>query len=162
MRTRVCLLIALLCSVTALCLYRAEAQANAQPKRPAVKILQRVRGYEHWPRFARYDLPPIQSQGHSDQFVVGYYNDVATHAALGRDLTYLEGSVLVLEDRQVIETPPRTLSVMARLNERWFWLESTPDGRVLIERGQPIAGHVRSCITCHVLAGTDMVYSNGT
>jgi hypothetical protein len=137
------------------------AAAPAQlPGSGADRILQRAQGYERWERFPRY-VRPVRSQGHRDHYVVAFHNPIASRAAKGADIRYPEGSLIVKENRPTADRPPLTLSIMAMLHDGWFWIEATPEGRVVIEKKQPRAGKLRNCIRCHQRAGADLVYSDG-
>jgi hypothetical protein len=68
-------------------------------------------------------------------------------------------SILVKENRPQPESSPVSLTTMAKVNGSWFWLKSTPDGRVFTTRGKPVAGAVGACLGCHFEAPIDFVYS---
>ena len=125
----------------------------------AKRVLHDIEGYRSWPKFSRYEKGPKQSKGHGGTFVVAHYNEVAARAVRDSASGFSDGSVLVKENRPQADAEPASLTTMAKLNGAWFWVKSTPDGKVFTAKGKPLAGAVQGCIGCHVQAPRDMVFS---
>jgi cytochrome P460 len=143
----------------------AQAQHGKQTEAPveatgeAKELLQKIQGYQSWPKFPEYEQAAKLSKGHGGTFVVAHYNDVAAAAVKDGASAFPDGSILVKENRPQAEAKPVALTTMAKINGSWFWLKSTPDGKVSTTKGKPVAGAVKGCIGCHSMATRDMVYS---
>jgi hypothetical protein len=136
-----------------------QAEAPVEATGEAKELLQKIQGYRSWPRFPEYERAAKASKGHGGSFVVAHYNDVAAAAVRDGASAFPDGSILVKENRPQPEAEPVALTTMAKVNGSWFWLKSTPDGKVSAAKGKPVAGAVRACIGCHSMATRDMVYS---
>jgi hypothetical protein len=137
---------------------QGEEQPTVEPSGEAKHILDQSEGYRFWPKFSEYEKGAKKSKGHGGMFVVGYYNDVAAKAAQS-DGSFPDGSILVKENRLKPDAAPDALTIMAKRNGSWYWIKSTPIGKVFIAKGKPLAGKVQSCIGCHSSAPRDMVFS---
>jgi mono/diheme cytochrome c family protein len=58
------------------------------------------------------------------------------------------------------------ITVMSKQNGSWYWLEATPDGKVIVDdmmdKGAPLEGKdVAMCVGCHTSAAdNDMVFTH--
>lgn len=141
-----------------------QAQQDGKAALPTGKtkeILQRIEGYERWQRFSEYD-EPVKSEGHGGLWVVAWYNEAAAEVAKQGQGEFPAGSILVKENRPEPDADPVAITTMAKQNGGWYWIKSTPDGQVMVEDGEPVAGKVDSCIGCHSQAGRSMVFSGDT
>jgi hypothetical protein len=133
-----------------------EAGPTTEATGEAREVIRQIRDYRSWSQFPGQ---PVFSRGHDGTYVVGYYNETAASAVGREGATFPEGSIIVKENRPERDADPAALTTMAKRGDGWYWLKSTPDGRVSVSDGQPLAGKVDMCIGCHSQAPADMVFS---
>lgn len=137
---------------------RAE-EASVQTRAPEPRtrrILAASKDYQNWPRLPQF-RQPVHSKGHDGTWVVSWYNEPA-----GKGLkasSFPQGSVIVKEERPQPEARPSALAIMAKEPDGWYWIKATPEGRVVVDHGKPMAGEVGQCEGCHSQADKDMVFS---
>jgi hypothetical protein len=137
----------------------------AEPSEEAAKVLDDIADYEAWSLFAENE-ERMESASHAPggmkMWVLAYRNDIVAEAETQGTLPLPDGSIIVKENYpgEDAETP-MALTVMAKQDGEWFWLQSTPDGKVMVDpEGNPMAGtDVPMCLTCHEGAeDNDFVY----
>lgn len=137
-----------------------QAQTTAAPTGETKELLQKIQGYQSWPKFPEYANGPKKSQGHGGTFVVAHYNDTAAQAVQSGAASYPDGSIIVKENRPQADAKPVALTTMAKMNGAWYWVKSTPAGQVFTAKGKPVAGQqVAACAGCHASAPKDGVFS---
>jgi hypothetical protein len=128
-----------LVGVLAFFLANAGRSNTVAPPAEARALLQRALGYPAWPTLeARGE--PRPSSAHGRMHVVTHYNSVAGEALRAGTRPLPEGSILVAEHRRDPRARPSKLTVMAKERGAWYWLASTPDGKVFLAAGAPQAG----------------------
>jgi hypothetical protein len=121
------------------------------PSAASSALLAQISGYQSWPTFTENSTPK-QSASHMNMFVVTYHNDVVTQAISGKTLPLPDGAIIVKQNlAKATDTQPMALTVMSKQSGSWYWLEATPDGKVILDTmGKPLEGtDVTMCITCH-------------
>jgi hypothetical protein len=138
-----------LVGVLAFFLANAGQTTTVAPPPEARTLLQRARGYAAWPTVqARGEARP--SSAHGNMHVLTHYNTLAGEALRAGTLPLPEGSIIVEEHRPGPRARPSKLAIMAKEEGRWYFLESTPEGQVLVAAGAPQAGPaVPTCTSCH-------------
>jgi hypothetical protein len=126
-------------------------------------LLTGISGYQSWPTFTENSTPK-QSASHMNMFVVTFHNDVVTQAISAKTLPLPDGAIIVKQNlAKATDTQPMALTVMSKQSGVWYWLEATPDGRVILDAmGKPLEGtDVTMCIGCHGMhAGNDEVITH--
>jgi hypothetical protein len=139
---------------------KAEESKTIAPTGETEEILQQARAYRSWQKFPRYAQAPVRSKGHGNAYVVAWYNEAAGPSVKAGGQSYPDGSIIVKENRPEPGAAPSALTVMAKRGGAWHWIKATPDWKVLIAGGKPIAGQdVAACAGCHTAAEGDMVFS---
>lgn len=122
---------------------------TVSPNATSARILREIRHYQRWPEFPENEKPKF-SQAHTGLYVVTYHNAKVTQAMKRHTLPLPNGSIIVKENRPQPTAKPVVLTVMAKRNGRWYWLDVTPSGEVAEIDGKALQGtHVPSCQTCH-------------
>ncbi len=128
--------------------------ATAEPSKAAARVLEDIADYSSWSKF--YENPEImESAGHAPGgtplFVLTYRNDIVAQAEVAGTLPLPDGSLIVKENYPAADAAmPAALTVMAKVDNSWFWLQSTPDGKIMLDpEGNPREGDVPGCIGCH-------------
>jgi hypothetical protein len=115
------------------------------------QVLDSINGYAAWPTFVENSTPKL-SDSHMKMFVVTHHNDVVTTAIAQKTLPLPDGAIIV-KDNMVNATDkmPMAITVMSKLNGSWYWVEATPDNKVMVDpSGKPLEGtNVTMCIGCH-------------
>lgn len=145
----------------------AQAKQAEPPAEPTVEatgsakeLLQKIQGYRSWARFSDFAKGPKPSKGHGGAFVIAYHNDVAAKAAQDGKSAFPDGSIVVKENRSRPEGSPGSITTMAKQGGAWFFLKTTPDGKVFTAKGKPVAGtDLDGCTGCHSMSEHDLVFS---
>jgi hypothetical protein len=122
--------------------------ATVEPSGEAKILIGKIKGWASWPVFPE-TATPLPSKQHGGVFVVIHHNAEVGRAMKEHKLPLPDGSMIVKENRPSAGAKPEVLTTMWKQNGAWFYLKSTPDGRVFTEQEQPLAGRVRSCDICH-------------
>ncbi len=138
---------------------------TVEPDLATQEVLDSIEGYVEWNTFDE-NSELMQSSGHipngNAMFVISYKNAVVDAAEQDGTLPLPDGSLIVKENYPTMDAPtPMALTVMAKRDGAWFWLQSTPGGDVMLDPdGNPMAGaDVPMCVTCHAaVEGNDYVY----
>lgn len=126
-----------------------KALQTVAPPAEARALLAAIRGYEKWPHFAE-NTTPKRSLAHHGLWVLVFHNEVVSAAVAKHQLPLPDGSILVKENRLTPAGGVVLLTVMSKQHGRWFWLEATPEGRVIRAGGETVAGFgVKACAGCH-------------
>ena len=129
------------------------------PTGEAKALLEKVKDYKSWPTFPDATAPKL-SKGHGGLYVLAYHNDVVGQAVASHALPLPDGSIIVKENRPQADAAPAALSIMSKQGGGWYWLQATPDGKVVTAKGKPMAGAVKGCAGCHSQASdNDQVYT---
>ncbi|MBI5607904.1 MAG: hypothetical protein HY902_03385 [Deltaproteobacteria bacterium] len=123
------------------------------PSAATAAILAKIKDYHSWPKFAENATPKL-SQSHMKMWVVTYHNDVVTQAIANKTLPLPDGAILVKDNGMSADDPMPMPTIMAKQGGQWYWIEATPDGKVVIDemmdKGKPLEGHdVKMCTGCH-------------
>jgi hypothetical protein len=124
---------------------------TATPSAASSALLAGIAGYQNWPKFPENSTPK-QSASHMNMFVVTFHNDVVTQAISAKTLPLPEGAIIVKQNlAKATDTQPMALTVMSKQSGAWYWLEATPDGKVILDSmGKPLEGtDVAMCANCH-------------
>lgn len=126
------------------------------------QVLEAIRGWESWPAFPE-NASPILSRAHRRTWVVAHYNEAVGRAMNGGGALPLpEGSTIVKEQRVAPDSPAILLSVMNKRGGKWYWVQATTDGKVLVVGGEPFEGFDHyDCHGCHQSAAdNDQVFTH--
>lgn len=139
----------------------AEELRTATPSPTSRDILERTVDYRQWPNFPE-NMKIERSKMHREMYVLAFHNDVVTQAMEKRTLPLPDGAIIVKENyAHASDAGPKVLTIMAKENGAWYWLESTPDGRVVKEKERPLEGYdVGGCRSCHTHAENDFVFTH--
>ena len=124
---------------------------TAAPSAASSALLAETSGYQSWPTFSENSTPK-ESASHMNMFVVTYHNDVVSQAISGKRLPLSDGAIIVKQNlAKATDTQPMALTFMSKQSGTWYWLEATPDGKVILDSmGKPLEGtDVTMCINCH-------------
>ncbi len=127
----------------------------ADPSKDAMEVIESIDGYEEWTRFSE-NVDRMKSGGHAPggnaMFVETFRNDVVVAAEETGTLPLPDGSLIVKENYPSdAAEDPMALTIMAKMDGEWFWLQMTPDGKVMRgPNGDPVEGtDVPMCVDCH-------------
>jgi hypothetical protein len=136
-------------------------QKAVQPDEATRQMMQKLAGYESWAMFSSHaEKPAEQSEAHPGLWSVRYYNATARRALRREAWRFPAGSALVDEERPGPDAPPTELTAMIKqASGDWYWIQYTPDGRVMTKKRAPLSGQVGGCILCHSQARQDMVFT---
>ncbi len=119
------------------------------PSAESQAVLAQTHGYETWPTFAE-NAAPMASKGHMNMYVVTYHNDVVANAVAAHTLPLPDGAVIVKQNKPTADAPPRNLTIMSKQSGTWYWLNATPDGKVITVNDMGLEGFdVPMCADCH-------------
>lgn len=138
----------------------AELQ-TATPSPTSRDVLEQTANYRQWPNFAE-NTTIERSAMHREMYVLAFHNDVVTRALESRTLPLPDGAVIVKENyAHKSDAQPKVLTIMAKESGRWYWLEATPEGRVVLEKDRPQEGFdLEGCRSCHSHAENDFVFTH--
>ncbi len=127
---------------------------TAEPSAESKALWAKIQGYSTWAKFTE-NQTPVPSKSHMDMFVVTYHNDVVADAVTNNTLPLPDGAILVKDNFASADAAmPMAVTVMSKEGGEWYWLEATPDGKVVIDsmmdKGKPLEGKgVTMCVGCH-------------
>jgi hypothetical protein len=124
------------------------------PSPETQQLLGRISGYRTWMKFPENLTPKLSAQ-HGNMYVVAYHNDIVKQA-MERKLLPLPDGALIVKDNLAMpsDAMPMVITVMSKQSEKWYWLEATPEGQVvvdeMVDKGKPLEGFgVAMCTGCH-------------
>ncbi|MBT9555539.1 MAG: hypothetical protein IV100_05885 [Myxococcales bacterium] len=123
----------------------------AEPSPATQALFDAIEGYAAWPKFEAAKEKTL-SASHMNMWVVAYHNDVVTKALADSTFPLPVGSILVKENfAGKDDAMPMALTVMEKTEMGWYWLEGTPNGKVIVgSNGKAHEGHdVPMCSSCH-------------
>jgi hypothetical protein len=133
---------------------------SVEPSPDAARVIAVIHDFRRWPTFAE-NSKPARSKAHGGVYVVAHHNAVVQKAIRERTLPLPDGSVIVKENRATTDGPAIALSTMSKQGGAWYYLQSTPEGRVVLEKGKPLAGTPAACAGCHSQqASNDFLYTH--
>jgi hypothetical protein len=139
---------------------------TVEPSAESKALLSEMQGYASWPTFEENAMRKL-SGGHGNTYVIAHHNEVVTQAVADGTLPLPDGAIVVKENyAALMDATPRTLTVMKKRAGGWYWMESTPQGKVVVddlaEKGKPLEGEgVARCIGCHNSeADNDFVFTH--
>jgi hypothetical protein len=127
---------------------------TAEPSAESKALWTKIQGYSSWAKFSE-NQTPVASKSHMDMYVVTHHNDIVADAITNNTLPLPDGSILVKDNFPSADaTMPMAVTVMSKEGGEWYWLEATPDGKVVIDsmmdKGKPLEGKgVMMCVGCH-------------
>jgi len=98
---------------------------------------------------------PKQSASHMKMWVVTYHNDIVKTAMANKTLPLPDGAIIVKENMAKETDTTGMPTVMAKQGGKWYWIEATPDGKVVVDtmmdKGKPLESYdPNMCTGCHV------------
>lgn len=121
----------------------------AAPTADSGALLAKISDYATWPKFSE-SAEPKASKAHMNMYVVTFHNEVVTAAIAAHTLPLPDGAVIVKQNKMAADAPPKTLTVMSKQSGKWYWLDATPDGKVVTINDMPQEGFdVPMCTKCH-------------
>jgi hypothetical protein len=133
---------------------QAPQMQTVAPSAETRGVWAKLDGYQSWPKFPE-NQTRAPSESHMNMLVLSYYNEVVGQAMTGGTLPLPEGAIIVKDNfASATDAMPMAITVMAKQNGQWYWLEATPNGEVIVDdmmdKGKPLEGNnVVMCVGCH-------------
>jgi hypothetical protein len=136
-----------------------EPHTTSHIDKATARMLDEIADYRNWGRFtADVEKGGPDAPGHGSASTLRYFNGTARAGLRAGAWKFPVGSALVSEDKSALDGSPTELTAMIKQPDgQWYWIAYTPEGRVLKEKGRPVAGQVGRCIVCHSQSTRDMV-----
>jgi hypothetical protein len=125
-------------------------------------VLAKTQGYARWPTFPENPQPTFSKQ-HFKMWVLAHYNEVVARAIQNKTLPLPEGATIVKDNFESANADkPTLISTMSKRGGRWYFVQSTPEGKVVVQDGKPQAGYnLAGCTSCHSQASeNDQIYTH--
>ena len=121
----------------------------AAPSTDSQTVLAKIKDYASWPKFAENSEPKF-SKAHMNMYVVTFHNDVVTAAINAHTLPLPDGALIVKDNKMKADAPPHSITIMSKQGGKWYWLEATPDGKVVTMNDMAQEGYTAGmCVKCH-------------
>ena len=121
----------------------------AAPTADSQALIAKTSSYATWPKFTE-NSEPKASKAHMNMYVVTFHNDVVTAAIAAHTLPLPDGAVIVKQNKMKPDAPPQSLTIMSKQGGKWYWLDATPDGKVVTINDMAQEGFgAPMCTKCH-------------
>ncbi len=133
----------------------------AAPSADSQALLAKTSSYATWPKFSE-NATPRPSKAHMNMYVVTFHNDVVAAAIASHTLPLPDGAIIVKQNMMKPDSPPQNLTIMSKQGGKWYWLDATPDGKVVTMNDMPQEGFgAPMCTQCHDdAANNDFVFTH--